>query len=482
MEQISQYKHNTSAWIFRLAETELSSGYANTIPVHISQSRNEQPIFQPRRAPIRKTIKRSNLILQSMELPTIMNINPRSIYNKTDEFYLLLDQYQADVVCMSESWERDYLPLEELLSLDNYRIIKNVVQRDFKGGKPVILVNEETYHVKPLCPEPITVPVGVECVWALITPRQVSPQSKIKYIAVASIYYRGPKSTKKDELFDHIAQTFHFLSSKYGSNIHFVIAGDTNRLNLSPITNLSPNLKQEVKVPTRLNPPATLDPIITTLGKWYQPPVTKPPINPNTNNGKPSDHLIVLMLPLVSTLQIPPRQYTTVTTRPLSHSGIERFAQWVENFTWSDVYECSDGHEMAQAFQDILLENYKRCFPTKTMKVCSEDKPWVSAELKKMDRKCKREFFKHKQSQKWSQLNEEFIQKCAIEKQKYYENMVVDLKTSNPGKWYSKLKRMSGQDVNKQDKILVDQLIGLSDQDQAEHIANHYSAISNQSI
>ena len=413
-----------------------------------------------------------------MELPVIMNINPRSIYNKTEEFCLLLDQYEADLICMSESWDREDFPLEQLLDLENFRIIKNVKQRDFKGGKPVILVNEQKYHVKPLCPEPITVPVGVECVWALITPKQLSPQSKAKYIAVASIYYRGPKSTKKDEFFDHIAETFHFLSSKYGPNIQFVIAGDTNRLNLSPITNLSPNLKQEVKVFTRLNPPAILDPIITTLGKWYQSPVTKPPINPNTNCGKPSDHLIVMMYPLVSTLQIPPLLYTTVETRPLTQAGMARFAHWVESYSWSEIYGCQDGHTMAQLFQDILLQNYKMCFPTKTVKVCSEDDPWVSGDLKKLERRMKREFVKHKESKKWVQLNKEYIEKCKMEKEKYHENMVKDLKLSNPGKWYSKVKRMSGKSNSKQEIILVDEMMGLSDQEQAECIADHYSAIS----
>ena len=171
-----------------------------------------------------------------------MNINPRSIYNKTEEFSELLEQYSADLITISESWEREDIPLEKLLQLKNYKIITNVKQRDFRGGKPAILVNEEKFHVKALCPEPITVPVGVECVWALLAPKNTTPRSRVKYIAVASVYYRGPKSTKKDELFDHIAQTFHFLSSKYGASIHFVIAGDTNRLNLRPITNLSPNL------------------------------------------------------------------------------------------------------------------------------------------------------------------------------------------------------------------------------------------------
>ena len=415
-----------------------------------------------------------------MELPVVININPRSLYNKTDEFRVLLDEYSADLITVSESWNRDNFPLEDLLQLDRHRIITNVKQWEFRGGKPAIIVNEDKYYMKPLCPDPLTVPIGVECVWALLTPKHTSPQSRIKYIAVAAIYYRGPKSTKKDELFDHIAQSFHFLSAKYGSTIHFIIAGDTNRLNLSPITNLSPNLKQEVKVHTRLNPPAMLDPIITTLGRWYQSPITKPPINPNDSGGKPSDHLIVLMLPLVSALQIPPRVYNTVVTRPLTQSGVERFSHWIENHTWEEIYSCKDGHIMAELFQNILLENYLRCFPTKTLKVCEEDRPWISADIKKLDRKIKREFLKHKKSETWKNLKIEFEEKCSIEKQKYHQNMVADLKTSNPGQWYSKIKRMSGKSESSHSNNLVDELAGLTDQEQAECIADHYSSISNQ--
>ena len=49
----------------------------------------------------------------------------------------MLDQYSADIVCMSESWEKENQPLEELLDLPNYQIITNVKQRNFKGGKPL---------------------------------------------------------------------------------------------------------------------------------------------------------------------------------------------------------------------------------------------------------------------------------------------------------------------------------------------------------
>ena len=452
-----------------------------SIPVYISE-RNSSTINPiQNRAPVRRTIKRNNLILQSVSLPTVMNINPRSIYNKSDELPLLLDQYNADIICMSETWERDNQTLEELLDLPDYQIITNVKQRDFKGGKPAILVNESKYIVKKLCPDPVTVPVGVEAVWALVTPRKHCSQ-KHKYIAICSLYYRGPKSTKKQELFDHIAETFHFLSSKYGSNLQFIIAGDTNRLNLSPILNLSPNLKQVVKTFTRLNPEAILDPIITTLWKYYQEPVTKPPINPNVNSkGKPSDHLIVIMEPLSAELDIQPRQYQFIKTQPITQSGLNSFGRWIISHNWHELYQCVDIHEKAQLFQETLLMKYKECFPIKIRKFSSDDQPWVTERIKQLDRLQKREFSKNHKSRKWISLNEAYLQKCEIEKKKYYENIVMDLKTSNPSKWYSKLKRMSGQDKDKlnDNEINVAELDGIYDKLQGEIIADHYAQISN---
>ena len=88
------------------------------IPVFVSKFRGE-PCLKEKRIPVRRSIKRNNLILQSIALPTVMNINPRSIYNKCDELPLLLEQYEADIVCMSETWERESYTLEEMLNLPN---------------------------------------------------------------------------------------------------------------------------------------------------------------------------------------------------------------------------------------------------------------------------------------------------------------------------------------------------------------------------
>ena len=53
------------------------------------------------------------------------------------------------------------------------------------------------------------------------------------------------------------------------------------------------------------------------------------------------------------------------------------------------------------------------------MKVCADDKPWFSPELKKLDRAVKREFYQNKTSEKWETLYEEFQVKCSKEKGKY---------------------------------------------------------------
>ena len=409
-----------------------------------------------------------------------MNLNPRSLYNKVDDLKLVLEQYEADCVCISESWERENFTLQELIGLDNYTAITNVHQRDFGGGKPAILVRNDKYHIKPLSPEVITVPIGVEAVWALIMPKHRNPRNKIKYIAVCSLYYRGPKCTKRKELYDHVADSYNTLLAKYGPNLHFCIAGDTNKLNLTPILNLSPSLEQVVKVPTRLNPDAILDKIITTMKKYYCSPVTKPPLLNDENNGKPSDHLIVLMLPISSILECTPRRYETVQYRPITDSGILKYESWLTNQTWAGVYAEQDCHKKAELFQKELYQNFEKCFPLKTFKTCPDDRPWFTKALKSLDRKRKREFSKNKKSEKWVQLNHDFVTKLNFEKKNYYEKIVADLKGSNTSQWYSKVKRMSGQEKFTDKYDTVDELIGKKDEDQREIIADHYAKISHE--
>ena len=269
--------------------------------------------------------------------------------------------------------------------------------------------------------------------------------------------------------------------AKYGTGLQFIIAGDTNRLNLKPILNLSPSLKQLVTMPTRLNPDVILDPVITTMQKYYQPPVTKPPIeNDENKQGKPSDHLVVLMYPINQEMKCPPRQVRHVECRPLPQSGINKMGVWIQEQRWGDIYKAKDVNEKSEILQNMLMKKLDEIFPLKLSKFTSDDKPWVTSEIKQLDRKCKREFFRNHKSQKWKNLKQKMKEKCEKAKNRYYKNMVEELKESNPSQWYTKVKRMGGLPDSRSGNIMVEELSGLPDQSQADKIAENYAKVSNE--
>ena len=89
-----------------------------------------------------KSIK-SNKYEDALTLPTILNLNPRSIYNKTVEFKEFIDNHEVEIICMSESWERNENSVEQLLDLKYFDVISNVHQRTGRGGRPLIIANNK---------------------------------------------------------------------------------------------------------------------------------------------------------------------------------------------------------------------------------------------------------------------------------------------------------------------------------------------------
>ena len=75
---------------------------------------------------------------------------------------------------------------------------------------------------------------------------------------------------------------------------------------------------------------------------------------------------------------------------------------------------------------------------------------------------------------KWKDLNDKYKEALIQAKSQYYKNIIKDLKVSNPSQWYSKLKRICSYDQEKHDPLVVADIELLSDQAQAEKIADHF--------
>ena len=375
-------------------------------------------------------IKRSNKIVQALNLPKVLNLNPRSALNKVEELKTFIEEESIDCAFISESHETENKKLEEVINLEGYTVISNIYQRTGKGGRPALIVNNQKYNVQNLTNTVIDIPWGVEVTWALLTPKNVTNDSIIQKIVLGSIYSK-PASKKKTETLDHITQTYNFLSTKYGKGLHWILAGDTNDLKLDPILSLSPNLKSMVTKPTRLNPDRILDNIITDLAKWYQAPLCLPPLDADPGSrGKPSDHLTVIMEPISVINNKPARSVREVEVQPLNQSGINLLKKWLNEQTWTEIFEAKSVDEKSEILQSLLLNKIDEVLHKAKRKISIDDQPFCTEKMKRLQRKKSREYRKNRKSMKWKEINLKFKKEVSRAKKDYYKQIIKDLRMS----------------------------------------------------
>jgi hypothetical protein len=93
--------------------------------------------------------------------------------------------------------------------------------------------------------------------------------------------------------------------------------------------------------------------------------------------------------------------------------------RWIQQQDWKQIYKCTDINLKAEILQNMMKQKLDEFLPIKVIKLSSDDKPWINQQLKVLDRKCKREFFKHQKSGKWTTLRQIFEEKCEKAKEDY---------------------------------------------------------------
>ena len=174
--------------------------------------------------------------------------------------------------------------------------------------------------------------------------------------------------------------------------------------------------------PTRLNPDQVLDPIITTMGRWYQTPVCLAPVeaDPGTG-GKNSDHLIPTMSSVDMVNNRLARTSRRVTVRPLPESGLLKLEQALREQSWQVVLEAETADEKADAFQKVAMEMVNQAVPEKVRRIASDDQDWYTDALKRLDRRRRREFRINRRSNCYLKLCQEYQDKCKAEKKVFLE-------------------------------------------------------------
>ena len=147
------------------------------------------------------------------------------------------------------------------------------------------------------------------------------------------------------------------------------------------------------------------------------------------------------------------------------------------------ITEDSTPSEQVLQFENVITTKLDNILPKKSVKINPFlDKPFITAELKQLDRKIKRTYRRHGKSEKYKTLKNCYDDKLVKAAEAYLHKNVRSLKTDNPGRAYKSLKKLSAQPGDLSDEgnfTLISHLEANLDTEQSiEKIAQYFSSIS----
>ena len=342
-----------------------------------------------------------------------------------------------------------------------------------RGGGAAIAVRLDKFLITKLN---ILIPNGLEVVWGLLKPKEISGQiTKI----ISCCFYSPPRSKKRSALVDHITLTLQNLLSIH-PNAGILISGDRNSLEIPTLLNIEPSLRQLVKQPTKGF--KILDIILSNLQRFYDEPVIVPPIQPdNLNKGSPSDHNGVFVTPHTNPSEPQLRTKIVKTIRPLPESLITVFGQKLQNEDWTNLDPSLNSTEMVNCYQKSMERIVVNTFPEKEIKIYPDDKPWYNEKLRKMKRMRQRLYMKGRRNEQYLECKKKFEELKDNEILKYIAKVKKEVKEGKRGSSYANLRRLGSQPFESNQKgFQLPNFVqeNLSNLECAENIANFFSRVS----
>ena len=257
--------------------------------------------------------------------------------------------------------------------------------------------------------------------------------------------------------------------------------GDRNDWNVSPVIAAVPRLLNLQQLPT-LNG-KNLNIFLSNMSPFYSTPVIVSPIQPDDPaRGKSGDHSVPVIYPLDNTIIEKNKEYVERTSRPIPDSGLRAFGQLIINEKWEAIIDGDTTTQQDEAFQKVLLRILDKTCPVKTVRLRTEDKPYMTKEIKILDRQRRREYSKRGKSDKYLDLKKRYDKKMKAACQDFLDKNVRALLESAPGKAYAILKRLGAQPGDKIDatsfEIPEHVSLGLTAAESADRIAQKFADIS----
>ena len=248
-------------------------------------------------------------------------------------------------------------------------------------------------------------------------------------------------------------------------------------MKIDSILNLNQHFKQCVDKPTRLSPPAIIDVIISDLHEFYQSPYCEPPLEVDSDKiGSPSNHLMVVMNPLNAIDNKKIRNKKTIKIRAFTDEAFVKMETMLNSYNWSNILE-DKSPDKIHLFHKEVYNMFENCFSLKTKTFLNENKPFFTDKLVKLKRKKTREFNRNRKSRKYETLAKIYDSELKKAKKLYYRKHVLKLRSKKPKEFIRSIRKMI--DPEKDEEVIeVDDIRHLSDNNQAELIADRFAEVS----
>jgi hypothetical protein len=381
------------------------------------------------------------------------------------------------VALCSETWEKTtnkkyQKEVERLLETKGLGMVSNP-RKYRRGGGVCIIADLSKVTIQPI---DIPNPHNLEIVFSLVKPKVPGAIKEIITFAL----YSPPRSKRKSKMTDCIVTTLHSLLTLY-PHAGIMGGGDRNCYNISPILNAIPGLQNLQQLPTLGG--KNLDIQLSNMGRLYSAAVIVAPVScDDPSKGVPSDHSVPIVFPVTNVTLGKQKHYTWKTTRPLPESGIRDFGKLVIEENWETIKESESSEVQEEALQGILNNLLEKSLPTKTVKLGPNDHPFMTKELKALDRQRKREYRKHGKSQNYLYLTDLFSRKFKSAGKQFLQKNVDSIMEAKPGQAYKVLKRMGarpGDDADDGGFELPEYVsLGLSAEQCADRLAQAFADIS----
>lgn len=299
-------------------------------------------------------------------LPVITLTNVRSVSNKLDELALRAEHdcefRQSNLVCLTESWLKDYHDTPTLPGYTTIRADRNERSSRKSIGGGLCLFVDNRWATQYCVREQVCTP---DYELLTVTFRPFYLPREFGQITIILVYVPGPNDAAAGE---KITESYNDALAR-SADQPVLVLGDFNLCNLS--THL-PTVHQYVDCTTRLN--RTLDRCYGNIPEAYKA-VCRPPL------GK-SDHNVIHLLPKYKAML---KRTKPVIKQIQTWSGTnkDQLRDCFDNTNWDTFFEsCQDGNELT----DTLTTYIKFCedcvSETKTIRIFPNNKPWVSKQLK----------------------------------------------------------------------------------------------------